>query len=88
MKLELRKVLPKAVLFFAITTFILAVFSLFMLENQLLRILTQASASLLMLLWGIHTILYQKEKYKMGYLYIGVAAFILLFSLIRALFNT
>lgn len=76
MKLELKKGLPIEVLFFAVTTFIFAVLTLFNLENLLLRIMTQASACLLMLFKGMHIISHQKEKYRMGYLFIGVAAFI------------
>ena len=90
MKLELKKGLPKVVLFFAVTTFIFAVLSLFNLENLLVRIITQASACLLMLFKGIHTITYQKEKYRTGYLFIGVAAFIfvVMINAIIIRFNT
>ena len=76
MKLELKKGSPKEVIFFSVTTFIFAVLSFFNIENWLLRIITQASACLLMLLKGRHTILHQKEKYRSGYLFIALAAFI------------
>lgn len=42
----------------------------------MLRIFTQGSFCLAMLFEGIHTISHQKEKYKSGYLFIGVAALI------------
>ena len=62
MKLELKKGLPIEVLFFAVTTLIFAVLTLFNLENLLLRIMTQASACLLMIFKGMHIISHQKEK--------------------------
>lgn len=67
--------LKAACIFFSITSIIFAVLSLFNIENWLLRIFTQGSLSLMMLFDGIHTILQQKEKYKLGYLLMGVAAF-------------
>lgn len=76
MKLKLKKALPKVGLFFAVTTMIFAGLSLFNLDNLWFRIITQASACLLMIFKGVYTISYQKEKYRMGYVYIGVAAFI------------
>lgn len=82
MKLDFKKGLSKAAFkFFSVTTTIFAVLSLFHIENWLLRIFTQGSLCLMMLFNGIHTISNQKEKYKTGYLHIGVAAFIFIVML-------
>ena len=65
----------KAYKIFSVTTFIFAVLSFFNIENYFLRISTQGSLGLMMLFMGMHTISHQKEKYILGYLLIGTAAF-------------
>ncbi|WP_425807531.1 hypothetical protein ACHOLT_09435 [Desulfitobacterium sp. Sab5] len=62
--------------FFSVTTLIFAVLSFFNIENWFLRIFMQGSLSLMMLFMGMETISQEKEKYKLGYLHIGVAAFL------------
>ena len=77
MKFVLRKGLSKTVYkFFSVATMIFAVSGLFNLDNWFLRILTQGSLCLMILFMGLHTISQQKDKYKLGYLLIGAAAFI------------
>jgi len=76
MKFVLKKGLSKILYkFFAVTTLIFAVLSFFNIENWFLRIFMQGSLSLNMLFMGMHTISQEKEKYKLGYLLIGTAAF-------------
>jgi hypothetical protein len=76
-KFELKKGLSKATFrFFSVTTIAFAVLSLLYIENWLLRIFTQGSLCLMMLSKGIYTISNKKEKYRLGYLIIGAAAFI------------
>lgn len=76
MKLVLEKELLRILYkFFSVTTLIFAVLSFFNIENWLLRIFMQGSLSLMMLFMGMETILQEKEKYKLGYLLIGAAAF-------------
>ncbi|MGI6119439.1 MAG: hypothetical protein ACOYIB_02530 [Desulfosporosinus sp.] len=69
---------------FPLTTIIFAVFGFFNIENWFLRIFTQGSLSLMMLFKGMHTISQEKEKYKLGYLLIGVAA-LLFFGMINTI---
>lgn len=75
MSLERKTGLAKAVIFFAVTTFIFAVLGFFNIENWLLRIFTQGSLCLMVLFKGIYTIKQQKERKNVGYLFIGAAAF-------------
>lgn len=84
MKLGLNKGLPKTTIFFSVTTIIFAGLSLLYVENWLLRIITQASLFFMILLNGIYTFSKQKEK-SLGYLLIGVAAFIF-FVMVNTIF--
>ena len=53
-------------------------------ESWLLRVLLQATMFLLLLLYGIETIVYQKRRF-MGFLLIGVSV-LTLFSMIKTIF--
>jgi hypothetical protein len=78
MRIEINKgLLEVALIIISVTTIILAAFSFFNIDNWYLRIFTQGSLCLMMLLRGMQTISLQKEKYTSGYLYFGVATFIL-----------
>lgn len=78
MKPELKTKLPlkTAKLAFSIITIVFAVLSFIYVDSRLLRIITQGSLSVAMLINGLQTLAEQKHK-PTGYYFIGLSVFLL-----------
>jgi len=78
------KTLSGAIIVLSVITIFFAMLSFFNIDNIQFRSITQASLSLIMLLNGIRSVKYDKQK-NMGYTLIGVSI-ILLFVMLLTLF--